>query len=706
MPIFKRDPTRPATPAETPAATPSSADNDAATAADTALALAAARFSAGDMAGTAAALATAFPAAEGRQRLLEHFLGERHNAQAIALIASAAFPVTAPQRLIDTAIRSQLAGDLAQAIEHCRRALALDPDDARACNHLGRALHNAGRPGDARQAFERAVALDPGYAQAWHNLGHVLRAEDRLAEACARFEHALAISPHFRLARLNLGITRIAMDQPDAALACFDRLLARNPADVEALVNAGLALHMLGRTGEARIRYETALQFDPMHQPGHYYLGALCNELSDAPAAIAALRRALQLQPADADAWAELAAVYELSSETTLAAEAVRSGLAVAPQHPQLTIEAAKLARRQGQVDAAHARLQRLDASHLPTRIRQQYLYELGTVLDRLQRPVPAYAAFCEANAVAAHSIRRRDIDPHAIFRKIAALQAWIGQRELAADSTPPAADPDTDSGTDLCFLVGFPRSGTTLLDTILDAHPDVHSIEERPTFERVIDLLEKLPDGYPASIDRLTQGDRVALRRVYRQALQQERPHPAGTLVLDKLPLRSLHVGAIHTLFPDARFIFSKRHPCDVVLSNFMQQYTPNEAFVHFYTLADTVRIYDATLSLWETYQRRLALRLAYVGYEDLVANPEREMAAICRFIGIQWNPAMLDTQQRTQARGRIRTNSYQQVAEPIYTRAVQRWQRYRQPLAAHLPVLRAHAEYLGYTLDAGDPP
>ena len=630
------------------------------------------------------------------ERLREQLLGERRNADAAAAMKQVPRQPGDPRSLVAGAIERHLGGDFAGAAELCRQAISLAPALAPAHNHLGRALHNLGQTPAGLAEFERAVHADPRYPEAWHNLGHSLRARGQLERACEAFEQALSISPGYRSARLNLGITRFALEQPDPALACFEALLERNRDDVEAMINAGLCMQLTGDLAKARQRYERALQLMPENQSAWYYLGVLLNEQSEPAAAVQALQQALKLRPDDADAWAELAGVHEISSELALAKDAVASGLVHSPGHPLLNIEAAKLERRGGDLLAAETRLRRLDPARLPQRVRQQYFYELGTVLDRNNQNEAAYRAFEQGNALAAQSVRRRGIDSEAFFRSIGQISAWLDQGAPGID----AGLDDGDLGADLCFLIGFPRSGTTLLDTILDAHPGVRSVEEKPTLEPLIQTIEGLPGGYPAAIAGLDAGDRKALRRMYRMALARYGATDSP-LVLDKLPLRAIHSGLLQALFPKARLLFSLRHPCDVVMSNFMQQYAVNDAFVNFYTVADTVRTYDAVFSLWRRLEARLSLPIAYVRYENLVESPQDEVAAACAFLGLTWDPAMLEADQRNRERGRIRTNSYQQVAEPIYRRAVGRWARYRDQMQPHLAILAPHAARWGYSLD-----
>lgn len=631
------------------------------------------------------------------ERLREQLLGERRNAEAAAVLKQLPRSEGDPRTLVSAAVERHLAGDFPAAADACRKAIALAPGHAPAHNHLGRALHNLGQTPAALTAFERAVHADPRYPEAWHNLGHCLRARGKPEDACDAFRQALAISPGYRSARLNLGITLFSLEQAEPALACFEALLERNRDDVEAMLNAGLCMQLLGDLAKAHQRYERALQLAPDNQSGWYYLGVLLNEQSEPVAAAKALQQALKLRPDDADAWAELAGVHEISSELDQAASAVASGLRHAAGHPLLNIEAAKLERRKGDLLGAEARLRRLDAARLPQRVRQQYFYELGNVLDRNNQNEAAFKAFEQANDLAARSVRRQGIDSEGFFRGIDEVSAWLDQ---GAPGIHNGRDDDGDLGADLCFLIGFPRSGTTLLDTILDAHPGVRSIEERPTVEPLIQTVSGLPHGYPAAIAGLDRSDRVALRRMYRMAIQR---YGAGdaSLVLDKLPLRAVHAGLLQALFPKSRLVFALRHPCDVVMSNFMQQYAVNDAFVNFYTVPDTVRMYDAVFTLWRKLEARLSLPIHYVRYENLVDSPQDEVAAACQFLGIAWDPAMLDVHQRNRDRGRIRTNSYQQVAEPIYRRSLGRWERYRDQLAPHLATLAPHAARWGYALD-----
>lgn len=648
------------------------------------------RFAQGEDAAAETALRQALPDTESAAMLRDHLITEGRIPEALEIARAHADPV-------DRALEHHAAERFEQALEICNAVLAERPDDPRANLHLARAAFNLGRRDQAFSALRRAVTAAPDFAEGWYALAHALRAIGRLEEACDAYQQALDSRPGLRSARLNLGITRFALDDATGALACFNALLERDGQDVEALVNSGVALQLQGDIRHATERLSRALAIDPDHADAHRYLGTLYNEAGRTEAAAGHLERALASTPDDPDLYAELAAMHELSSRLDAAGDMLRQGLARAPGHPRLNIEAARLDRRRGKPDQALQRLGRLDPGTLPRRLAQQYFHEAGLALDRLDRADEAMDAFETANRISASNPRARATDREAFWQRLNALASW-----LETASLPPRITGDGgDTGADLCFLIGFPRSGTTLLDTMLDAHPEIAGIEEKPTLEPVIARIEARPGGYPAGLDDLSATDLERFRRLYRDTADPYLADSPRRLVLDKLPLRQLDTALIRRLFPDARLLFLQRHPCDVVLSNFMQLFEPNYAFIHTDTLASSVKFYAEVMRLWPMQVRQAESNLACLRYEDLVTDPRGELERLCGFLGLELHPDMIDTDKRTATRGRVRTNSYHQVAESLYTRSINRWTRYRKHLAPYLETLRPHAEGMGYSVD-----
>ncbi|NKI34082.1 tetratricopeptide repeat protein [Wenzhouxiangella sp. XN79A] len=588
-----------------------------------------------------------------------------------------------------------LAGDPGRAVEAARQAIRRDADCAAAYGHLGRALFNAGRMADAERCFAEAVRRDPDSAVARYNQGHLLRAAGRLDAAVAAYGEALARAPGLRAARFHRGITHSLAERPGAALADFQALLEADAADLEARLNAGLARQTLGDLDAAEADYRAVLERAPDHPLAWTYLGILCNEQLRTAEAVEALERALALDPNELDARRELANVFEKANRLDQAEAALAPALPAAAEHPGVVVDAARLKRRRGDAAGALALLDRIDPRGLPERLALEVQFERANALDRAGRYDEALSAVRDANRRAASGARRARIDRAAFPREVAGVRDWLAAGAPGIDSR------GADSGAELCFMIGFPRCGTTLLDTILNAAEGLATLDERPTFERARAALE--PNGQPYWSRRrpFPAADADAFRAAYRKAVADELGDRPTDRVVDKLPLRVLHAPLLAQAFPAAKFVVSLRHPADVVLSNLMQHYVPNDAYVHFDTLDDTVATYLDVMQLWAAIRPLLEGRLHLVRYEDLVDDPEAEVARACAFLGIDFDPAMLDPATRLAGRERVRTNSYEQVAESIYRRSAGRWRNYRDALMPYRDRLQPVLDEYGYSME-----
>jgi tetratricopeptide (TPR) repeat protein len=631
-------------------------------------------------------------------RLRELYLGERRREAAMDACRNMAGGYGAEAH-VSRSVIALLQDDPERALREVRLALEVDPGLATAHNHLGRALHNSNQSLQAVSALRRAVELRDNYPEAWANLGLVLRATGALDQAIKAYRRAVELAPGFITAELDLGISLLVAERVDEGLFCLESVLKRDPQNQEALVNAGLAFHLLGRFTEARQSFEHAIRLDQGDPVAWCYLGILLHEIHQPEQALTALQRAVALNPMEVEAWVEVAGIHEHAGRLDDAAAALEHALQVDPNDSATLLELARLRRRQGNLDEALDVLGRLGTRPLPARLALQHRFEAGIALDRAGRYTEAFRAYEEGNRLAASSIRRRTIDPQAFERSCKELEKWL--QEGAPGARPQADDPQDDRGSDLCFLVGFQRSGTTLLETMLDAHPGIASIEEQPTIEQVVHALRTSSGGYPEAMEALDGSRLSQLRQLYRAETQRYLDGREAALILDKWPMRFLRAGLIHRLFPSARILFALRHPCDVVLSNFMQNFAPTESSIHFDTLQDSTAMYVRTMGLWRRIEELLPLRLQYVRYEAMVADAPAEMASVCSFLGIEPVAAMFDAATRVAGRAPVRTPSYHQVAEPVYQRAAGRWLNYRAQLAPCLDTLRPLADHYGYELE-----
>ncbi|HWJ39044.1 MAG TPA: sulfotransferase, partial [Sphingomicrobium sp.] len=264
--------------------------------------------------------------------------------------------------------------------------------------------------------------------------------------------------------------------------------------------------------------------------------------------------------------------------------------------------------------------------------------------------------------------------------------EEWVGSWRSEADPDPRPAP---------VFLVGFPRSGTTLLDTILMGHPQIEVLEEEPALGEANQALSSF-DGLPTIPDDEIQRARDA----YYVKAGELTPLVPGNLLVDKNPLTMNLLPIVRRVFPDARIILALRHPCDVVLSCFVSNFRLNDGMSNFIRLDTAAELYDLSFSYFEQVQKLMPMPTHVVRYESIVEDRTSELQGLFEFLGLDWHDAVLDHQTTALNRGRIKTASYAQVVEPIYKRSAGRWQHFRKHLEPILPVLAPWAAKFGYTI------
>ncbi|MET0377250.1 MAG: sulfotransferase, partial [Rhizorhabdus sp.] len=315
----------------------------------------------------------------------------------------------------------------------------------------------------------------------------------------------------------------------------------------------------------------------------------------------------------------------------------------------------------------------------------------IAEIADRVGESDIAFVAFEAMNQAALDKAPLNQRDPAPYLEEIRANAEQLtperiaGWSAISVDRTPPAP----------IFLVGFPRSGTTLLDTLLMNLPTLHVLEEMPIVRSIETLL-----GDPARLGEISSIEANALRARYFDTLAQLSPPQPGQRIVDKFPLHMARMGIIHRVFPDAKVIFVERHPCDCVLSGFMSNFELNRAMLSFTSLEDAARLYDVASIGWTRAEANLPIDVCRIRYEHMVEDLEGEMRRLLTFLDIPWDDKVLDNRGSAAKREHIRTASYSQVTEPIYTRSAGRWERYRTHMESILPILRPWAEKMGYAI------
>jgi tetratricopeptide (TPR) repeat protein len=600
-----------------------------------------------------------------------------------------------PQTVVADALRHHREGRLDEAERLYRQILKTMPRNADALHLLGVVAHQRGNHERARQLIAKSIAVNPKDAASHNNLGAVLLALNRLQPAVASFERALALKPDYAEARNNLGNALQLSERPREAIEEYRQAIAIHPNYAEAHCNLGRAFHAVGELETAAECYRRALTIQPAYGKCLKNLGDVLGELGQPEAAESRYREALACTPQDPETLAALAALLEHSSQLEQALATAETALNLDPCNVRAAVVAAKCERRLGKPEAALGRLEALDLSRHERQSRAFAQYEIGAICDRLGQYRRAYRCFAEGNRLILGGPLGKAVDPASLPRRIERLMDRFGPDWLAA-WTPPFPC----GGSEPAFLIGFPRSGTTLLEQILDAHPAIAAIEEKPMLDVVRLAIDEKPSGYPEALAALTEEEISALRRLYFAEAERYRSDLGEARLLDKMPLNTIDVGLIYRLFPTAKLLFALRHPCDVVLSGFMQAFRPNPAMVQFGTLVGAARFYAQVMNLWLRYIDTLPIVSQMVRYEDLVADLVGETRRILAFLEVPWDEQVLAYSERAKTRP-ISTPSYHQVVQPVYSSSIGRWQNYREAFAEAFSLLQPFIRRFGYQED-----
>ncbi len=562
-----------------------------------------------------------------------------------------------------------------------------DPDQGEALRMRAWQLQSSGRLAEAANAYRQLLEHHPDDHEGWNNLGNVLRALRDPEGAVAALERAVALKPGLPMIRVNLAGVLTESGRLEPALAVLQQAAIDAPDDLHVLVELGRAFSRLGRSADALVPVERAATLLPDHPAMRVELGLALGACGRSAEAEAAYRDAIRLDPAFAAAWLYLGLLLEHANRSDELGDMLDQARAGGVADGDLALIRAYHLRRQGEYEAA------MEAARQspPTLEPQRRAQLIGDCADRLGRTEEAFRAFTEMNRIAAATYHRAGERASAYRAEVESLLASTHQDFVArwrgGNGPEPADRP--------IFLMGFPRSGTTLLDTFLMGHPALHVIEEQPLLQRVVERMGghfRLPEMDEAEIE--------ALRSLYFEAVDRLAPPPEGRRIVDKMPLNIARLPILHRLFPGAPILFALRHPCDVVLSCYITAFSLNPAMANFLDLENTARLYDRIMTFGERCRALFPLRVHEIRYEALVADPEGEMRAALGFAGLPWEPALLDHRRAARERGYVASASYAQVTEPIYRRSAGRWTRYRAQMEKVLPLLAPWAEKWGYEI------
>jgi tetratricopeptide (TPR) repeat protein len=575
------------------------------------------------------------------------------------------WPEPGPAPEVGRARARLAAGDEAEAERLLIELLERSPRHIGGLTALHELRSRQNRTAEAEALLARIARIDPNNLPATQALALLLFTRGALVEAEHHARNAVRIAPTDAQSHNLMGMIMTEAHRPQVGEHHYRQAmkLLASPSPI-LIANLAWNLKNQGRMAESRTLYEESVRLNPA------IFQTLCG----------------------------FARMEETDRNFARASELLDAAERLSPGNPSVLLQRAILHGRVKEYDKALAALDDIERTREGGGLGPVEWSEKGLLLDRMGRYAEAFAAFSEAK----RSLRALTGQTY-----LAEEAASLARRLKAFFVAPrleilPRASVRPDVPQPI-FIVGFPRSGTTMIEQTLSAHPLISAGDELPIVGELTGLIPRMlnsPLSYPEALAELWLGDQIEgldnLRDYYLQRARQ-----LGALrknarwFTDKMPLNETHLGLVGLIFPQAPIIHLLRHPLDVVLSVFSNHLT--HGFYCAYDLVSIARHYVLVMDLVEHYRREMALRRLAVRYEDMLDGQEESVRKMLAFVGAPYDKRCLDFQEN---RRYARTASYAQVTEKLYNRSRYRYRAYRDQLRPVIPILEPIIQRLGYTV------
>ncbi len=576
--------------------------------------------------------------------------------------------------LMDQAVQHHRAGRLKEAEALYRTVLAAEPRNADCLHLLGLIAYKGGQHDKAADLISRALRIKPDDPAYHYNLGNVFRAQERADDAVAEYRRALVLRPDYAEARYNLGGLLRAQGELDEALACFGKVAADRPDHIDAHINMGVVLQELSRLDEAHACFSKVLALKPDSAEAHYNTGSTYGKQEKFDDALVCYERALAIRPDYAEAHNEVATLLIEQGKFDDAQAHFKRALAIRPDYAQAHYNRAGISKFLPGDPHLTALAAVAAANKLPKSEMIYIHFALAKAFEESGDYTRAFGHMRLGNTLKREQIDYNEADSLDFFRRIGAVfdKDLLSRFEGAGDPSPTPV-----------FVLGMPRSGSTLVEQILSSHPQVHGAGELPHLQTVVwDIPDAGRLSYPECVPALDAATFARLGRDYLIKL----PAPGGkTRIIDKLPGNFMHIGLIRLILPHAKIIHTVRDPVDTCVSCYSKLFA--DGVRYSYDLAELGRCYRAYHELMTHWRVVLAPgAMLDVVYEDVVDDIEGQARRLVDYCGLPWDDRCLEFHKNKRP---VKTASAAQVRKPLFRSSLQRWRKYEADLGPLLQEL-----------------
>jgi hypothetical protein len=517
--------------------------------------------------------------------------------------------------------------------------------------------------------------------------------EKKYLEAKNLLEKILYINPNIFEANHNLAILNLQLGDIDNSILYFEKSKKLNPKFPQLYFNLALAYDKKGEVDQAINNFKKVAELDLNNSLSLYNIGHLYVKKLDIDNAENYLQKSLELNPNFILAYHELFGLFDRSNQLEKYKDLLNKLKKTLNDKNIVNFYSAFYEYRKKNYQVTIEILKDLD-------LEEKYFHQivvkhgiLAKSYDKIKKFDEAYYQY-KINNDLVNKYYGKDIEEKNFlkyvnnridFFKDFNLNNWNISKERSEFSDP-------------IFLIGFPRSGTTLLDTILRTNKSVEVIEEKPIIKNFLINIEKKTNNDLSQLSNLDKEYIKKMQNFYFAERKKYQKNKNSKIIIDKMPLNIIHIGEILRFFPNAKFVFALRNPYDCVLSCFMQQFQLNPAMKNFLSINSSAILYDLVMQLWSIYRKIFSINCHFIKYEDTVLNFEKTTKDIYKFLDIIWSEETKNFYKTGKDRLDISTPSYDQVTSPLYSKSVNRWKNYEKEFKGVKKLLDRWVNEFGY--------
>ena len=555
-----------------------------------------------------------------------------------------------------------------------RKSLGINPKNINTLVNLACVLKDLGDSEQAEGFLRYALQINPKYDFALINLGAVLNELGKIDEGEQFLREALKLNPISPIALNNLGNILTKKNNNKAAELCYRKAIEIKSDFFLAYNNLGSLLSKQGDLVEAEKFTEKAITYNPKFELAYVNLGSIKIDLDKLSEAEELFLSAIEINKNYNYAFRNLFRLYEKTNNISKLKNKIENLSENKNIINEILMFKARISFREKDF---------VNAKNLIDKVANEWIKNTDHATNLLywsfrafiEEKVKNYDEAFKCFEQSQLNLKYEDFNP-----KIFQNYIHIYRKNLDNKNFVVKKKTSNENKFSPVFLIGFPRSGTTLLDTILRSHPEIDVIEEKPLINSVEQVIKS---KFKCSLDelhKLNMDDVKFLRNHYLEILKNNCDNKKAKILIDKFPFQTVCLPLINLLFPNSKIIFTHRNPYDTVLSCFQQSFEPNNAMSNFRSIESTSKIYDLTMNMWTDYKTKLKINFITSKYEDLIEDFDTNILRILNFLNLKWDDNIKNYRDTAYKRGKINTPSSSQVVQPLYKSSINKWKNYEK--------------------------